>query len=109
MMKTVAMMCVAITVVCAALISGAWSAGLSDISQQLKALQPGNDYKVTDLAGKKMTVSDPKGTQTTFEGVNTEGFKVGDILKGSDLRDKLLAQASSLNKGSLPGQFLRRA
>jgi hypothetical protein len=102
MTRTVAMLCIAITAVCVAFVPGAWSAGLPDISQQLKALQPGTDYKITDIVGKKMTVSDPAGAPTTFEGVNTKGFKVGDVLKGSDLREKLLGQVPSLDKGAIP-------
>jgi hypothetical protein len=100
-MKTIAMMGIAIAVVCAALISGAWAADLSDISQQLKALQPNTDYKITDIVGKKLTVSDPMGTKSTFEGVDTKGLKVGDMLKGSTLQEKL-GQAPSVNKGALP-------
>ena len=100
-MKTVAMLGVTISLVCVALISGAWSAGLPDVSQQLKSLQPNTDYKITDIAGKKMTVSDPIGTKSTFEGVDTKGLKVGDTLKGSALQEKL-GQAPSLNKGAVP-------
>ena len=100
-MKTVAMMGITITVVCAALISGVWAAGLPDISQQLKVLQPNTDYKITDIVGKKMTVSDPTGAKSTFNGVNTKGLKVGDILKGSALQEKL-GQTPSVNKGGLP-------
>jgi hypothetical protein len=100
--RTVAMLCIAITAVCVTLVPGAWPAGLPDISQQLKALQPGTDYKITDIVGKKMTVSDPMGAPTTLEGVNTEGFKVGDVLKGSDLREKLMGQIPSLGKGAIP-------
>ena len=100
-MKTVAMLGVTISLVCVALISGAWSAGLPDVSQQLKSLQPNTDYKITDIVGKKMTVSDPTGAKNTFEGVDTKGLKVGDTLKGSALQEKL-GQAPSLNKGALP-------
>ena len=100
-MKTVAMLGVTISLVCVALISGAWSAGLPDVSQQLKSLQPNTDYKITDIAGKKMTVSDPAGTKSTFEGIDTKGLKVGDTLKGSALQEKL-GQAPSLNKGAVP-------
>jgi hypothetical protein len=49
-----------------------------------------------------MTVSDPTGAPTTLEGVNTGGFKVGDVLKGSDLQKKLLGQVPSLGKGVVP-------
>ncbi|HME44266.1 MAG TPA: hypothetical protein VKF36_14335 [Syntrophorhabdales bacterium] len=100
-MKTIAMLGIAISLVCVALISGAWSAGLPDFSQQLKSLQPNTDYKITDIAGKKMTVSDPTGAKSTFEGVDTKGLNVGDTLKGSALQEKL-GQAPSLNKGALP-------
>jgi hypothetical protein len=100
-MKTVAMLGVTISLVCVALISGAWSAGLPDVSQQLKSVQPNTDYKITDIVGKKMTVSDPTGAKSTFEGVDTKGLKVGDTLKGSALQEKL-GQAPSLNKGALP-------
>jgi hypothetical protein len=102
MTRTVGMMCITIGLIFVAFVSGAWSAGLPDISQQIKALQPDTDYKVTDIAAKKLTVSDPTGVESTFQGVNTKGFKVGDVLKGSALREKLLGQASSFGKGSLP-------
>jgi hypothetical protein len=99
-MKTVAMIGITIIMV-AAFVSAARSAGLPDVSQQLKALQPSTDYKITDIAGKKVTVSDPAGAKSTLEGVDTKGLKVGDILKGSALQEKL-GQAPSLNKGALP-------
>ena len=105
MTRSVAMLCITITAVCVAFVPGAWSAGLPDISQQLKALQPGTDYKITDITGKKMTVSDPTGAPTTLEGVDTGDFKVGDVLKGSDLRDKLLGQVPFLGKGAIPGSI----
>jgi len=101
MTKTVAMICITIVMICLSFVSGAWSASLSDISQKLKALEPSTDYKITDIAGKNMTVSDPTGTKSTFEGVNTKGLKVGDILKGSALQEKL-GQVSSSKKGGLP-------
>lgn len=100
-MKTVAVVGITISLVCVALISGGWAAGLPDVSQQLKALQPNTDYKITDIVGKKMTVSDPTGTKSTLEGVDTKGLKVGDTLKGSALQEKL-GQAPSLDKGSIP-------
>ena len=100
-MKTATMIGITVALVCVALISGAWSAGLPDVSQQLKSLQPNTDYKITDIAGKKMTVSDPTGAKSTFEGVDTKGLKVGDTMKGSALQEKL-GQAPSLNKGALP-------
>jgi len=100
-MRTLAMLSVAIGLVCVGLVSGAWSAGLPDVSQKLKSLQPNTDYKITDIAGKKMTVSDPAGTKSTFEGVDTKGLKVGDTLKGSALQEKL-GLAPSTNKGALP-------
>jgi hypothetical protein len=100
-MKKVAMIGITIAVVCAALISDVWAAGLPDVSQQIKALQPNADYKITDIVGKKMTVSDPTGAKSTFEGVDTKGLKVGDILKGSKLQEKL-GQVPSVNKGALP-------
>ena len=99
-MKTVAMIGITIIMV-VAFMSAAWSAGLPDVSQQLKALQPNIDYKITDIAGKKMTVSDPTGAKSTLEGVDTKGLKVGDTLKGSALQEKL-GQAPSPNKGALP-------
>jgi len=104
MTKTAAMRGITVAMICRSFVSGAWSAGLSDISQKLKALEPNTDYKITDIAGKKMTVSDPTGTKSTFAGVNTKGLKVGDILKGSALQEKL-GQASSSKKGGLPGSI----
>ena len=100
MTKTVAMISIT-TVACVALISGAYAAGLPDVSQQLKALQPNTDYKITDIVGKKLTVSDPTGAKTTLEGVSTKGLKVGDVLKGSALQEKL-GLAPSVSKGALP-------
>ena len=100
-MKTAAMISITVALVCVALISGSWSAGVPDISQQLKALQPNTDYKITDIVGKKITVSDPMGAKSTLEGVNIKGLKVGDVLKGSALQEKL-GQAPSLNKDALP-------
>jgi len=97
-MKTVAMTGI-IVMICAALFSGVQAAGLPDISQQLKGLQPNTDYKITDIVGKKLTVSDPGGTKTTFDGVDTKGLKVGDTLKGSALQEKLGLTAP---KTSLP-------
>ncbi len=102
-MKTVAIIGITISLVCAAFMSGAWSAGLPDVSQ-LKALQPGTDYKITDIIGNKLTVSDPTGTKSTFEGVDTKGLKVGDTLKGSALKEKL-GQTPSVDKGALPGSI----
>ena len=101
MRKTTAMMGITIIMICVAFTSGAWAAGLPDVSQQLKGLQPSTDYKITDIVGKKMTVSDPTGAKSTFEGVDTKGLKVGDTMKGSALQEKL-GQAPSLNKGALP-------
>ena len=92
---------ITITVVCVALISGAWAAGLPDVSQQLKALQPSTDYKITDIVGKKVTVSDPTGAKSTLEGLDTKGLKVGDVLKGSALQEKV-GQTPSVKKGALP-------
>ena len=97
-MKRIALIGIGIAVVCAVLFSVSWAAGLSDISKQLKALQPNTDYKITDIVGKKLTVSDPEGSKTTFQGADTKGLKVGDILKGSALQEKL----GGSNKGSLP-------
>ena len=85
-----------------AFISGPWAAGLSDISDKLKALQPNTDYKITDIVGKKLTVADPAGAKTTFDGVDTKGFKVGDILKGSELQDKLMGKMPGMGSGSIP-------
>jgi hypothetical protein len=103
-MKTVTMIGITISLVCVAFMSGAWSAGLSDVSQQLKALQPSTDYKITDIVGKKVTVSDPKGAKSTLDGVDTQGLKVGDNLKGSALLEKA-GQAPSTDKGALPGSI----
>ncbi len=100
-MKAVTTMGIMITLVCAALISGAWGAGLPDVSQQLKALQPNTDYKITDIIGKKLTLSDPAGTKTTLDGVDTKGLKVGDMLKGSELQEKL-GKMPSMDKGAVP-------
>jgi len=101
-MKAVTMMGIMITLVCAAFISGAWGAGLPDVSQQLKALQPNTDYKITDIIGKKLTVSDPAGTKTTLDGVDTKGLKVGDMLKGSELQNKLMGKVPGMGSGSVP-------
>ncbi len=103
-MKTVAIMGIAISLVYVVFMSGALSAGLPDISQQLKSLQPNTDYKITDIVGKKLTVSDPAGTKSTFDGVDTKGLKVGDSLKGSALMEKL-GGTPSAEKGSLPGSI----
>jgi hypothetical protein len=102
--KTVTMIGITVIVVCVALISGLWAAGLPDISQQLKALQPNTDYKITDIVGKKITVSDPTGAKSTLEGLDTKGLKVGDTLKGSALQEKL-GQAPSAEKGALPSSI----
>ena len=99
-MRAIIMMSIAITLVCGTLISGPWAAGLPDISEKLKSLQPNTDYKITDIVGKKLTVSDPAGAKTTFDGVDTKGLKVGDVLKGSELRDKLAGQIPSMGKGT---------
>jgi hypothetical protein len=103
-MKTVTVIGITISLVCVAFMSGAWSAGLPDVSQQLKALQPSTDYKITDIVGKKLTVSDPKGAKSTLDGVDTQGLKVGDTLKGSALLEKS-GQAPSPDKGALPGSI----
>jgi hypothetical protein len=100
-MRTVTMPGITVTVVCVALISGLWAAGLPDVSQQIKALQPNTDYKITDIVGKRITVSDPTGAKSTLESLDTKGLKVGDILKGSTLQEKL-GQSPSVKKGILP-------
>jgi hypothetical protein len=97
-MKRIALIGITIAVILVVLISASWAEGLSDMSKQLKALEPNTDYKITDILGKKLTVSDPAGAKTTFQGVDTKGLKVGDILKGSALQEKL----GGLGKGSLP-------
>ncbi len=99
-MKRVALLSITITVLCMALITNAWAAGLPDISQQLKALRSDAEYKITDIVGKKIGLTDPNGVKTTLEGVNTRGLKVGDVLKGSELQ-KILGQSSTAGKGSL--------
>ncbi|MGD0234121.1 MAG: hypothetical protein ABSC55_06235 [Syntrophorhabdales bacterium] len=100
-MKAVTTTGVMVIVVCAVLISGLWAAGLPEVPQQLKALQPNSDYKITDIVGKKVTVSDPTGAQKTLEGLDTKGLKVGDTLKGSALQEKL-GQTPSMKKDALP-------
>jgi hypothetical protein len=102
-MKTVAMIGISIIMV-VAFMSAAWPAGLPDVSQQLKALQPNTDYKITDIVGKKVTVSDPTGAKSTHDGVDTQGLKVGDTLKGSALLEKL-GKAPSPDKGASPGSI----
>jgi hypothetical protein len=104
MSKTVVMIGVTIVMICLSFVSGAWPASLSDISGKLKALEPNTDYKITDITSNKMTVSDPTGMKSTFEGVNTNGLKVGDILKGSALQEKLgLAGGKVGLPESIPG------
>jgi len=97
-MRRVAPIGITIALILVVLISASWAAGLSDISKELKGLEPNTDYKITDIVGKKLTVSDPGGSKTTFQGVDTKGLKKGDILKGSALQEKL----GGLGKGSLP-------
>ena len=100
-MKAVITIGVMVIVVCSVLSSGLWAAGLPEVPQQLKALQPNSDYKITDIVGKKVTVSDPTGAPKTLEGLDTKGLKVGDTLKGSALQEKL-GQTPSMKKDALP-------
>jgi hypothetical protein len=100
-MKAAFMIGVTVAMVCLALISGLRAADLPEVPRQLKVLQPNTDYKITDIVGKKVTVSDPTGAKKTLEGLDTKGLKKGDTLKGSALREKL-GQTSSLKKGALP-------
>ncbi len=99
-MKKVAMLVVTIAIVCTVFIANPWAAGVPDLSQQLKALRSDVEYKITDIVGKKIGLTDPNGVKTTLEGVNTKGLKVGDVLKGSELQ-KMLGQSSTPAKGAL--------
>jgi hypothetical protein len=100
-MKPAFMIGVTVAMVCLLVVSGSRAAGLPEVPQQLKALQPNTDYKITDIVGKKVTVSDPTGARKTLEGLDTKDLKVGDVLKGSALQEKL-GPAPSAKKGALP-------
>lgn len=100
-MKAAFMIGVTVTIFCLVFSSGAWAAGLPEVPQQLKALEPNTDYKITDIVGKKVTVSDPTGAEKTLEGLDTKGLKKGDTLKGSALQEKL-GLTPSATKGALP-------
>ncbi len=93
---------VTITMICAACIGGTWAAGLSDMSGQLKILQPDTIYKITDIAGNKLPVSDPTGTKSTLSGVDTSGLKVGGVLKGAALQQKLGVSPKASIPDSVP-------
>jgi hypothetical protein len=100
-MKPAFMIGVTVAMVCLLVVSGSRAAGLPEVPQQLKALQPNTDYKVTDIVGKKVTVSDPTGAKKTLEGLETKGLKKGDVLKGSALQEKL-GLTTSAKKGAPP-------
>ncbi len=95
----------AVIMICVGCICGAWAAGFPDMSGQLKALQPDTLYKITDIAGNKLTVSDPTGAKSTLSGIDTSGLKVGDVLKGAALQEKLGVppKASIPDSGPKPG------